>query len=92
MAMQKKIVPIELDKVRHLYFNLNSLELIENLTGKSISEIGESMDFKTLKILVYAGLQWEDKELTLDMVGDIIGFKEIEGVSQAIGEALEGFN
>lgn len=90
MVKNKKIVTIELDKERHLYFNLNSLEIIESLTGKSITDIGENMDFKTLKILVYAGLRWEDKKLTVDAVGDMIGFEDIQPVSEAIGEAFKG--
>ena len=72
--MKKNMVQINLDKERNLYFNLNSLELIEELTGKSIDKISEGMDMKMLKAIVYAGLVHEDKELTVEAVGEMIGF------------------
>lgn len=90
MAKAKKMVKINLDKERHLYFNLNSLEVIENITGNSIDKLQEDMNMKTLKAIVYAGLLHEDKSLTLDEVGDMIGFEDIEEVSKAIGEAFGG--
>lgn len=86
----KKMVTINLDKERHLYFTLNSLELIEDLTGKSIDKIGEDMNMKMLKALVFAGLVHEDKKLTLEAVGDMIGFEDLEAVSNAIGDAFGG--
>ena len=59
--MKKKMVKITLDKERNLYFNLNSLEIIDELTGKSIDKITENMNMKSLKAIVYAGLVHEDK-------------------------------
>ena len=88
--MKKNVVKITLDKERNLYFNLNSLEIIEDLTGKSISEIGTEVNMKFLKVLVYAGLVHEDKTLTVEAVGDMIGFEDIERVSEAIGNAFGG--
>lgn len=87
---EKKLVSINLDKERHLYFNLNSLEIIEDLTGKSLDKIGDEMNMKTLKAIVFAGLKHEDKSLTLEKVGDMIGFEDIQKVSEAIGEAFKG--
>ena len=88
--MKKNMVQINLDKERNLYFNLNSLEIIEELTGKSIDKISEGMDMKMLKAIVYAGLVHEDKELTVESVGEMIGFEDIGKVSEAIGKAFEG--
>lgn len=88
--MKKNMVQINLDKERNLYFNLNSLELIEELTGKSIDKISEGMDMKMLKAIVYAGLVHEDKELTVEAVGEMIGFEYIGKVSEAIGKAFGG--
>lgn len=90
MSKAKKLVKVDLDRERHLKFNLNSLEIIENLTGQSIDKIGTTVDMKTLKIMIYAGLVWEDKNLTVDEVGDMIGFEDIEPVSKALGEAFQG--
>ena len=88
--MNKKMVKIVLDKERNLYFNLNSLEIIEDLTGKSIDKITENMNMKSLKAIVFAGLVHEDKSLTVEAVGDMIGFDDIARVSEAIGEAFGG--
>lgn len=88
--MEKKMVKITLDKERNLYFNLNSLEIIEELTGKSIDKITENMNMKSLKAIVYAGLVHEDKSLTVEAVGEMIGFNDISRVSEAIGEAFGG--
>lgn len=86
--MKKNVVKINLDKERNLYFNLNSLEIIEELTGKPVSEIGNELSMKMLKAIVFAGLVHEDKELTVDAVGEMIGFEQIEEVSEAIGKAF----
>lgn len=90
MAKQRKMVKIELDRERNLYFTLNSLEIIEELTGKTIDKLSEGMSISMLKAVVYAGLVHEDKSLTVDAVGEMIGFEDIESVSEAIGKAFEG--
>lgn len=90
MAKQRKMVKIELDKERNLYFTLNSLEIIEELTGKTIDKLSEGMSVSMLKAVVYAGLVHEDKSLTVEAVGEMIGFEDIKRVSEAIGEAFEG--
>lgn len=86
----KKTITLELDRVRTLKFTLNSLEIIEDLTGESLDKIGQSMNMKTLKALLFAGLVHEDKELTAEQVGDMIEFDDLERVSSALSEALGG--
>ena len=88
--MKKNIVKLNLDRERNLYFNLNSLELIEQLTGKPISQMNENLDMKSLKAVIYAGLIHEDSSLTLEDVGEIVGFENISEVSAAIGKAFTG--
>lgn len=90
--MKKKFVKIFLDKERTLYYNLNALEKFEDLTGVSIDKIGQSMSMKILKALVFCGLMFEDRKLTLDQVGDMIGMEDIQRVSEALGEAFGGLN
>ena len=65
--MEKKMVKIVLDKERNLYFNLNSLEIIEELTGKTIDKVTQNLNMKSLKAIVYAGLVHEDKSLTVEI-------------------------
>ena len=88
--MEKKMVKIILDKERNLYFNLNSLEIIEELTGKTIDKVTQNLNMKSLKAIVYAGLVHEDKSLTVEAVGEMIGFDDISRVSEAIGQAFGG--
>lgn len=88
--MEKKFVKINLDKERTLHYNLNALEKFEELTGVTVDKIGQSMSMKVLKALVFAGLMFEDKKLTLEQVGDMIGMEDIQRVSEAIGEAFGG--
>ena len=89
--MKKNMVKIELaGQERHLYYNLNSLEIIEDLTGSTLDKVTKNISMKTLKALVYAGLVHEDKDLTVDAVGEMIGFEDIQVVSEAIGQAFGG--
>lgn len=85
------MVKIELaGQERHLYYNLNSLEIIEDLTGSTLDKVTKNISMKTLKALVYAGLVHEDKDLTVEAVGEMIGFEDIQVVSEAIGQAFGG--
>ena len=89
--MKKNMVKIELaGQERHLHYNLNSLEIIEDLTGSTLDKVTQNISMKTLKILVYAGLIHEDKDLTVEAVGEMIGFDDIQVVSEAIGQAFGG--
>lgn len=90
MVKKKRMVKVNLDKQRNLYFSLNSLELIEELTGKTIDKLADGMSISMLKAVVYAGLVHEDKELTPEIVGEMIGFDDIKELSDAIGEAFGG--
>ena len=89
--MKKNMEQVVLNgETRHLYYNLNSFELIEELTGQSIDSIGDNLSMKNLKALIYAGLVHEDKNLTLDDVGNMIGMEDIKPVSDAIGRCMGG--
>ena len=90
MAKQKKMVKIELDKERNLYFTLNSLEIIEELTGKTMDKLSDGISVSMLKAVVYAGLVHEDKSLTVDAVGEMIGFEDVPNITEALGKAFEG--
>lgn len=95
--MASKIVVVNLDKERHLRFNLNALVLLEKETGRSMSDLvpdektgKNGFDMEMLRALLYAGLKWEDKELTIELVGDMIDFDNMNEVSEKLGEAMEG--
>lgn len=84
-----KSVPIELDRTRHLKFDLNALCSFEETTGKPIP----SIDFNALSVthvraLLWAGLIHEDPELSLTQVGAMISLDGLDVISRTIVEAL----
>lgn len=85
-----KIVAINLDRERHLKFNLNSLITIERITGQRFDKMGDDMSLETLRAMLFAGLSWEDKELTLDEIGELIDFENLEQVMDKLNEAMAG--
>jgi hypothetical protein len=92
MAKVRKIVAIELDKERHLKFTLNALIIAEGITGKKLADLGDdkgAFDLTFLRAMLYAGLVWEDKALTLDEVGDLIDMDNMDVVTAKLGEAMQ---
>ena len=83
-----KVIAIDLDRERHLRFDLNALELVEDTTGLSIGEVGANMKMGTLKAMLFAGLKWEDKKLTLEQVGAMVSMDNLEIVSAKLGECF----
>jgi hypothetical protein len=86
-------VPIELDRVRHLRYDFNALSILEERTDfsflggegqwipKSISEI---------TFFVWAGLIWDDPELTEEQVGHMLDTSNITEVLEAVNKAIGG--
>jgi len=89
--MAKPFVIIDLDKPRKLRYGINQIIILEELIGKSLSEMDLSkLSFKDLRSMIYAGLSWEDKEITPELVGDLIDeYSNIEEVSKKMTEAFE---
>lgn len=91
----KPFVIVELDRPRKMRYGMNALIEIEETLGKKISEIfpqdnTQLVGFKELSIVIYAGLKADDKELTLERVGDLIDeYSDIETVSIKMSEAFE---
>lgn len=90
MAKEKKIVTLELDKERHLWFNLNALITVEKETGVKLSELSDGMGLDVLRAMLFAGLKWEDKDLTLEYVGELIDFENMQEIMDKLGVALDG--
>lgn len=88
----KKVVTITLDKERTLKYNLNALICAEEITGKKLASLGEDangFDLSFLRGMLFAGLKHEDKELTLEQVGDMIDMENMEDVTNKLGEAMQ---
>ncbi len=88
--MAKPFVLLELDRPRKLRFGMNSLIMIEELTGKSLVNMDmTAIGFKDIRAIIYAGLYADDKTLTPDQVGDLIDeYSDIQTVSAKLEEAF----
>lgn len=86
----KKGITYNLDKPRTLRYGMNALAKIEDITGKSLMSLDlNSVGVKDLLAIVYAGLYHEDKDLTIESVGDLIDeYSSINEVADKVGKAL----
>ena len=86
----KKGVTIILDRPRTLRYGLNALAKVEDITGKNIMGLDlNNVSIKDLLAIIYAGLYHEDKELTVEKVGDLIDeHSNITEVAEKLGEAF----
>jgi len=86
------------DKEYTLKYDINALALLEDITGKSISNVlQENMGISTLRNLFYVGLKRNHKDITVEQVGDIMQdyideHKSVERLSALITEAFEKSN
>lgn len=80
---------IVLDKERELKYDLNALELVEELTGVTLDKATEKVSMKTLKVLLYSGLVHQDPDLTVDYVGSLVTMENIKEVSEALTKCFK---
>lgn len=88
--MAKKTITIELDKARNLRYGMNALVKVEELTGKPITKLDlDNLSMKDLRTILFAGLFYEDKNLTPETVGELIDeYSDIGSVATKLGEAF----
>lgn len=86
----KKGITINLDKPRTLRYGMNALAKIEDVTGKSLLAFDlNNVGVKDLLAIIYSGLCHEDKNLTIEQVGDLIDeYSGISEIAEKLGEAL----
>ena len=92
--VKSKTVPITLQdgKERHLRFTLNALALLEEKYGsveKAFEEVQKSNSVIGLRYLLWAGLSWEDAELTEHDVGNLIDIGYMSDMMEKLGIALD---
>ena len=91
--MDKGSVAIVLDKERHLRLTLNALVDFQSATGKDLRDpqvieaLSANMGFADMRALLWACLRWEDRELTLDRVGDLVDLTNLQEVTARMVEA-----
>lgn len=89
--MGRPFVIVQLDKPRKLRFGVNALITVEEMTGKSITEFNfNSISMKDIRTIIYAGLVHEDKDLTPEIVGNLIDeYSSVTEISEALGKAMD---
>jgi len=65
-------VTLELETPRTLRFGTNAMVEAQDLLGRPINQLGADLGLKELRVLVYTGLKWDFKAITLAKAGDII--------------------
>ncbi len=83
-------VNIELDKPRRIRFDTNALCDAEEALGVGIGAmLNQQVGFRVIRALLWAGLKWEDRGLTLERTGTLIQkYLENGGDLGALGETL----
>lgn len=86
-----KLIPIVLDRQRHLLLNLNAYCIAEEITGVNYIQKTASGDLsmRDLRALLYAGLLHEDPKLTLSQVGEMVGADDFGAVGDAVLAAMQ---
>jgi len=88
-------VPIQLDKKRHLLFNLNAMVAFQEATGKNLfsrqvaESLAQEMNPADLRAMLWACLLHEDSELTLEQVGSWINPNNMTEIATTLIEAWE---
>ncbi|MGG3561651.1 hypothetical protein ABES03_08605 [Neobacillus rhizosphaerae] len=86
---QRGFVKIELDKARHLRYTMNALAEIEDQLGVPLAELQNvKMTMKNVRVILWAGLIHEDKELTQEDVGEMVDLGNMEYVQERVAEAF----
>lgn len=86
-----KSAKIQLDKERTFRYPLYSLIQLEEVQGVKLSDLSDeekAKDLKTILSLIWAGLIHEDKDLTIEDVGNMIDISELSEVSQVMTSVL----
>lgn len=90
MGFNSKYVEITLDKPRRILFDMNAMCEFEKVTGKNFFEFSSNaskMSASDLRAFLWACLIHEDKNLTIEEVGQMINGENIEAISQSLIKA-----
>jgi hypothetical protein len=96
--MSEKVIPsiaIMLDKERHFRFTLGAIIRFQKATGKDLRKkevaaaMEKDMDIEELTTFMWACLYWEDKNLTIEDVSDLIDINNLEDIKAKFYEAIK---
>ena len=92
--VKSKSVPLILmdGKERHLRFTLNALAELEDKYGSveaAFNKVEQDNSVAALRFVLWAGLSWEDDELTERTVGNLIDLNYMHEMIEKLGKALD---
>lgn len=99
MAKKQGFVKVKLDKLRKLKYGFNAFVEMEEALGKPVTDLGkDSVSFKDIRVMLWAGLLHDDPDISLEEVGDLVddadslsdvAEKITEGIALALGTEEE---
>lgn len=78
-------VPIQLDRLRHIRFSLKTTKEMRAKFGDDTLKDGFDQD--KIAELLWFGLKWEDADLTVDQVEDMVDLENLTEVMKAVSKA-----
>lgn len=91
MADLKRAVTIDLDKPRHLRYDLNALVAIEERLGVGIDKLADlDLKTKTTLVMLWGGLLHESPDLAEKEVGALVDMDNLPYIQEKIAEAVAG--
>lgn len=94
----KRMVEIELDKTRHLFYSMSGFIYLSERYGDPMAAFAQAVpeDGKmtskmllALRDVIYAGLMHEDDKLTPEQIANMIDFSMLNDISDKVRQALE---
>jgi len=80
----ENLVPIKLDKPRHLLLDLNAMVNFQKMTGKDLWDTGDNFSANDLRALLWACLQHEEPTLTPGDVGKMVHIGNMRQVTETL--------
>jgi len=83
-------IPINLDKLRHLRFDINAMAVFEEITGLNLlkpsvqKQLADDISVSQFRAFLYACLVHEDETLTLKQVGGFINNANMQEIAEKI--------
>jgi hypothetical protein len=90
--VKKPEIVLDLDKPRKLKYTLNSFAEMEERYGTvdKALELVQSNNMRAIIFMLWAGLMWEDEELTEKQVGNLIEIDQLQDVAEKMSKAVGG--
>jgi len=84
-------VRVKLDRVRTLRLGWRALEKLQEEHGISVEDLGAQLQtgqFKTIRLIIWAGLIHEDPDLTFDQTADLMDQADFTELVTAASELI----